>query len=196
MTSSDPPAKTWRREGATGEFLISTSKELLNYEFINEAFGSKDMYWAKTLPMEQLHMLLSNSQPLGLYKVLTPTAPPDAEEPSSPRTPSPTLEEPASERCEQIGLARFITDYVTTSYLTDVYVLPEYRGSGLGKWLVACCNEILNEVPAMRRAVLMATPGEGQSFYARELGFYDMHDEHEHAIMMTRRGFRFDREKV
>ena len=36
----------------------------------------------------------------------------------------------------QIGLARMITDRATFAYLCDVYVLDEYRGRGLGVWLV------------------------------------------------------------
>ena len=36
----------------------------------------------------------------------------------------------------QIGLARVITDRATFAYLCDVYVLEEYRGRGLGKWLM------------------------------------------------------------
>jgi GNAT superfamily N-acetyltransferase len=38
----------------------------------------------------------------------------------------------------QIGLARVISDYTTYAYLADVYVLENYRGRGLGKWLVGC----------------------------------------------------------
>lgn len=38
----------------------------------------------------------------------------------------------------QIGLARVVTDYVLYAYLCDVYVLEEYRGQGLGKWLLGC----------------------------------------------------------
>lgn len=38
----------------------------------------------------------------------------------------------------QVGLARVISDYATIAYLADVFVLPEYRGRGLAKWLVAC----------------------------------------------------------
>jgi GNAT superfamily N-acetyltransferase len=41
----------------------------------------------------------------------------------------------------QIGFARVITDYATMAYLCDVYVLEEYRGRGLGKWLVATVLE-------------------------------------------------------
>lgn len=38
----------------------------------------------------------------------------------------------------QIGFARVITDRATYGYLADVYVLEEFRGRGLGKWLVDC----------------------------------------------------------
>jgi GNAT superfamily N-acetyltransferase len=38
----------------------------------------------------------------------------------------------------QIGFARVITDRATYGYLADVYILEEFRGQGLGKWLVEC----------------------------------------------------------
>lgn len=38
----------------------------------------------------------------------------------------------------QIGYARFITDYATFAYMADVFVIDEYRGKGLGRWLVEC----------------------------------------------------------
>ncbi len=44
----------------------------------------------------------------------------------------------------QIGLTRVVTDYATTAYLADVYVLPEYQGRGLGKWMLA---EVVNFEP-------------------------------------------------
>ena len=37
----------------------------------------------------------------------------------------------------QIGFARLITDYATFAYLSDVYILEEYQGQGLSKWLMA-----------------------------------------------------------
>lgn len=36
----------------------------------------------------------------------------------------------------QVGFARVITDYATFAYLGDVFVLEEYRGRGLSKWLM------------------------------------------------------------
>jgi ribosomal protein S18 acetylase RimI-like enzyme len=37
---------------------------------------------------------------------------------------------------QQVGFARAITDCVTMAYLADVYVLPAYRGRGLGVEMV------------------------------------------------------------
>jgi GNAT superfamily N-acetyltransferase len=38
----------------------------------------------------------------------------------------------------QIGYARVITDHATFGYLADVFVIDDYRGKGLGRWLVEC----------------------------------------------------------
>jgi GNAT superfamily N-acetyltransferase len=38
----------------------------------------------------------------------------------------------------QIGFGRVISDRATFAFLADVFVLPEYRGRGLAKWLVEC----------------------------------------------------------
>jgi GNAT superfamily N-acetyltransferase len=39
---------------------------------------------------------------------------------------------------DQVGFARIISDYATYAYLADVFVLEEYRGKGLSKWLMEC----------------------------------------------------------
>jgi GNAT superfamily N-acetyltransferase len=41
----------------------------------------------------------------------------------------------------QVGFARAVSDGVALAYLADVYVLPEHRGHGLGKALVAAMVE-------------------------------------------------------
>jgi hypothetical protein len=38
----------------------------------------------------------------------------------------------------QIGFARVTSDRATVALLNDVFVLPEFRGQGLGTWLVEC----------------------------------------------------------
>ena len=40
-----------------------------------------------------------------------------------------------------IGFARIVTDYSTFAWLCDVYVHPDYRGNGLGVWLLECVYE-------------------------------------------------------
>jgi GNAT superfamily N-acetyltransferase len=37
-----------------------------------------------------------------------------------------------------VGFARVITDYATFAYVTDVFVLPEFRGQGLATWMMTC----------------------------------------------------------
>jgi GNAT superfamily N-acetyltransferase len=60
----------------------------------------------------------------------------------------------------QIGFARVITDYATIAYLNDVFVLPEYRGRGLGKWLTEC---VVNhpDLQGLRRWILATRDAHG-----------------------------------
>lgn len=39
-------------------------------------------------------------------------------------------------REKQVGFARVITDGATFAYLADVFILEQYRGQGLAKWLM------------------------------------------------------------
>ncbi len=41
----------------------------------------------------------------------------------------------------QIGFARVVTDYAVFSWLSDVVIRDDYRGRGLGEWLVECILE-------------------------------------------------------
>jgi GNAT superfamily N-acetyltransferase len=66
-----------------------------------------ESYWARGIPIDVVRRSIEGSFPFGLYR-----------------------------GGRQIGFARVITDFATFAYLADVYVLPEARGGGLGKWLV------------------------------------------------------------
>lgn len=66
-----------------------------------------DTYWASTRTLEQVEQAIQNSLCLGLFH-----------------------------GDHQIGIARAVTDYATTSWLCDVVVHPSHRGMGLGKWLM------------------------------------------------------------
>lgn len=37
---------------------------------------------------------------------------------------------------KQIGLARVVSDYTTFAWLCDVFIHEDYRGQGLGEWLM------------------------------------------------------------
>jgi GNAT superfamily N-acetyltransferase len=60
----------------------------------------------------------------------------------------------------QIGFARVITDYSTFAYLADVFILENYRGKGLSKWLMEC---ILShpELQGFRRWLLATKDAHG-----------------------------------
>jgi GNAT superfamily N-acetyltransferase len=64
-------------------------------------------YWAQDRTRETMQRALEHSLCFGLYE---------------------------GER--QVGFARVVTDYATFAWLADVFIDEEYRGRGLGKWLV------------------------------------------------------------
>ena len=88
------------------EFIISTDRNRLQIEAIYK-FLSEESYWAKERTKEQTVTAIKNSLPFGVYKGEN-----------------------------QIGFARVVTDYATFAYLGDVYILEEFRGLGLSKWLM------------------------------------------------------------
>lgn len=91
-------------------------------------------------------------------------------------------------------MARFITDYITFAYLGDVYIDHDHRNLGLGKWLIKCCQEVMEAIPSMRRGILLTSPDVGKRFYSRELGFHDVLEEKDNMICMTRRAYKLDEE--
>jgi N-acetylglutamate synthase-like GNAT family acetyltransferase len=48
---------------------------------------------------------------------------------------------------EQIGFARVLTDGVTYAVILDMIIREDFRGQGLGKWLVRCIGEHPDVVP-------------------------------------------------
>jgi len=67
----------------------------------------KQAYWSQNIPFEIVRHSIENSLCFGLYWAK-----------------------------HQIGFARVVTDYATFAYLCDVFVIEEYRGRGLSKWLM------------------------------------------------------------
>ena len=93
-------------ESQYGEFTISTDRNRLQIDVIHK-YLSEESYWARERTLEQTETAIKNSLPFGVYK---------------------------GENL--IGFARVVTDYATFAYLGDVFVLPEFQGMGLGKFLM------------------------------------------------------------
>ena len=71
----------------------------------------------------------------------------------------------------QIGFARVISDYATIAYLGDVFILEQYRGRGLSKWLMECIVSH-PELQGLRRWLLATRDAHG--LYA-QFGFTALH---------------------
>lgn len=73
---------------------------------------------------------------------------------------------------QQIGFARLVTDRATFAYLCDVFILPEFRGQGLAKWL---CGSLI-ELPRYQglRRWLLATRDAHEVY--RPIGFSPLAD--------------------
>jgi GNAT superfamily N-acetyltransferase len=64
----------------------------------------------------------------------------------------------------QIAFARVITDFATFANLVDVFVIPEYRGHGYGKQLVAV---VLRHPSLQRLRRFMLATTDAQGLYER-----------------------------
>ncbi len=63
----------------------------------------------------------------------------------------------------QIGFGRAVSDSATFSWIADVVVEPEYRGAGLGQWLM----ESMAEHPAIRGTQMVLQTRDAHGFYER-----------------------------
>ena len=81
---------------------------------------------------------------------------------------------------EQLAYARVVTDGVTFAWLCDVFVVPEVRGRGIGKTLVA--GVIADLEPLGLKRALLAT-GDAHGLYAH-YGFTPLSDP---STMMEKR---------
>jgi len=88
-------------------------------------------YWAEGIPKPLVERMMGNSLCWGVYHAGV-----------------------------QIGFARVITDKATFAYLADVFILPEHRGKGLSKALVAV---ILAhpDLQGLRRWMLVTMDAQG-----------------------------------
>ena len=98
-------------------------------------------YWAEGIPRQIVERSIKGSLCFGMY-----------------------------EGVKQIGFARVITDRATFAYIGDVYILEEYRGKGLSKWLMSCIKAH-PDLQSLRRWALATRDAHG---LYRQFGFTDL----------------------
>lgn len=127
-------------EWQQGDYQISTDQARLDLATIH-IYLSTQSYWAVGRSLETIRRSIENSLAFGIYK-----------------------------GDEQVGFARVVTDYATFAWIADVFVLENFRGQGLSKWLM---NVIIQhpELQGFRRWVLATK--DAQELY-RQFGFTEL----------------------
>jgi len=123
-------------------FCISTDKTKLDVDSIHK-FLSTQAYWCLNIPKDTVQTAIENSLCFGVYQ-----------------------------NEKQIGFARVISDFATIAYLGDVYILEEYRGNGLSKWLMEAIMSHPH-LQGLRRWILLT--GDAHGLY-RQFGWTDIAD--------------------
>jgi GNAT superfamily N-acetyltransferase len=90
------------------DFLCTTDKSHLQRELIHDFLFNRS-YWAKGRTIDQVNKSINHSLCFGIYK-----------------------------NKQQVAFARVVTDFTVYAYILDVFVLEDYRGLGLGKFLMNC----------------------------------------------------------
>jgi GNAT superfamily N-acetyltransferase len=104
-------------------YTVSTDPSRLDIDLIHK-FLSEECFWALGRPREIVERSVANSLCFGVYL-----------------------------GAAQVGFCRLVTDHATFGWLDDVFVLPDYRGQGLGKWMVECVMSH-PEVTGLKRVAL------------------------------------------
>lgn len=102
-------------ETTRGVYRISTNKEELQIDVIHRYLTEK-AYWTTGRTQAMTEKTIEYSLCFGVYH-----------------------------QDKQIGFARAVTDYTVFAYLCDVFILSEYQGQGLGKWLTEVILGVLDE---------------------------------------------------
>lgn len=126
------------------EFRITTDPAAVSLDTVHR-FLSTEAYWAKGIAREIVEKSIANSL---CFSIL--------------------------HGANQVGYARVISDRATIAYLGDVFVLKEYRGRGLSKWLMQCVTSH-PDLQGLRRWMLVT--GDAHEIYA-QFGFTPLKSTH------------------
>ena len=97
------------------DFCISTDKDKLQIEVIHR-YLTEEAYWTTGRTREMTEKSIEHSLCFGVYH-----------------------------HDQQVGFARVITDYTIFAYLCDVFILNDFQGQGLGKWLTENILKVLDD---------------------------------------------------
>jgi len=138
-------------EWRKADFIISTDRSRLNIEFIHSYLSTR-AYWAIGRSLEVVQRAIENSLNFGVF-----------------------------DGSKQIGFARVVTDYATFAWLADVFILDEYRGNGLGIWLI----EVITSHPNLQgfRRWILATRDAHELY--RRFGFNELADPQRYMEKMS-----------
>jgi len=98
-----------------GVFTISTDKSKLQKDQIHQ-YLTEVAYWTTDRTMAMTEKTIEHSLCFGIYH-----------------------------HDRQIGFARVVTDHAIFAYLCDVFIIDEFQGQGLGKWLTEEILKVLDE---------------------------------------------------
>ena len=141
----------WER----GSYFISTKPDMIPIDKLSRAFAQKELYWAHPLPEQAMKEMIDNSLCFGLYKNKAPA--PIEMHANTGEGLDGVASQQQTGTADFIGIARCVTDFVTIAYLTDVWVEPSEQGNGLGSWLIQCAQGVLEEMPHLRRSMLITS---------------------------------------
>ncbi|MDN4594545.1 GNAT family N-acetyltransferase [Polycladomyces subterraneus] len=149
-------------EKTMGPYRIFTDSSRLQVDVIHR-YLSEESYWARGIPMDLVVTSIQHSLCFGMY---------DGE--------------------SQIGFARVVTDFARYAYLCDVFVLPEYRGQGLGKWLV---ETVVSHPSLARLARITLGTRDAHGLYA-QYGFQPLRSPERHMELIRKVGYGITQETV
>jgi N-acetylglutamate synthase-like GNAT family acetyltransferase len=130
----------WEKDG----FTINTDKQYLDIDVIHH-FLSVDSYWAKGISVESVRKSIDHSSIcFGVY-----------------------AGNPVRGKARQVGFVRATSDFVRFAYIMDVFILDEYRGRGLSKWLM---NIVIEQSELKDAGKLLLCTNDAHGLYA-QFGF-------------------------
>lgn len=119
------------------EFVVTTDQSRFDLDVIHR-FLAQESYWARGIPRATMERSIANSL---CFAVLQEGRP--------------------------VGFVRVVSDFATSATLGDVFILDDYRGRGLAKWLLACVHAH-PDLQGLRRWVLATADAHG---LYRQFGF-------------------------